>query len=173
MGKFIFDLRVKIFVRYFCGNPEICSLVHYVHVFPRYIVNLLNKFEVALTWDSRTLLIPSLLPVEETECSTVKIATKMTSWSVPQPKSSFEKEPSISSEIKVHPIPQPNKSISRLLLMSYFPSGFWSRLLTRILADLQIVNVLKDIYPMQVFSFSNTKSSRFWKLNYIIPERLH
>lgn len=30
-----------------------------------YIVNLLNKFEVALTWDSRTLLIPSLLPSEE------------------------------------------------------------------------------------------------------------
>ena len=29
-----------------------------------YIVNLLNKFEVALTWDSRTLLIPSLLPTE-------------------------------------------------------------------------------------------------------------
>lgn len=106
---------------------------------------------MALTWDSRTLLIPSLLPVEETECSTVKIATKMTSWSVPQPKSSFEKEPSIASEIKVHPIPQPNKSISRLLLMSYFPSGFWSRLLTRILADVQIVNVLKDIYPMQVY----------------------
>lgn len=30
-----------------------------------YIVNLLNKFEVALTWDNRTLLIPSLLPTEE------------------------------------------------------------------------------------------------------------
>lgn len=30
-----------------------------------YIVNLLNKFEVALTWDNRTLLIPSLLPAED------------------------------------------------------------------------------------------------------------
>ena len=30
-----------------------------------YIVSLLNKFEVALTWDNRTLLIPSLLPNEE------------------------------------------------------------------------------------------------------------
>lgn len=30
-----------------------------------YVVNLLNKFEVALTWDNRTLLIPSLLPSEE------------------------------------------------------------------------------------------------------------
>ena len=30
-----------------------------------YIVSLLNKFEVALTWDNRTLLIPSLLPTED------------------------------------------------------------------------------------------------------------
>lgn len=30
-----------------------------------YILNLLNKFEVALTWDNRTLIIPSLLPTEE------------------------------------------------------------------------------------------------------------
>lgn len=30
-----------------------------------YVVNLLNKFEVALTWDSRTILIPSLLPTED------------------------------------------------------------------------------------------------------------
>ena len=33
-----------------------------------YVVNLLNKFEVALTWDSRTLLIPSLLPTEQQVC---------------------------------------------------------------------------------------------------------
>lgn len=38
-----------------------------------YIINLLNKFEVALTWDSRTLLIPSLLPTEEHEWSTIKV----------------------------------------------------------------------------------------------------
>lgn len=38
-----------------------------------YIVNLLNKFEVALTWDTRTLLIPSLLPVDESDCSSVKV----------------------------------------------------------------------------------------------------
>lgn len=39
------------------------------------------------------------------------------------------------------------KSITRLLLMSYFPSGFWSRLITRILADDQIVNAIAKIYP--------------------------
>lgn len=30
-----------------------------------YLISLLNKFELALTWDNRTLLIPSLLPTEE------------------------------------------------------------------------------------------------------------
>lgn len=30
-----------------------------------YLLNLLNKFELAITWDNRTLLIPSLLPTED------------------------------------------------------------------------------------------------------------
>lgn len=146
-------------------------------------MNLLNKFEVALTWDSRTLLIPSLLPADETECSTVKvylyffafrskrhhfffqIANKTTSWSVPEKigSSSLVSPSSSSSIYHVHSISQPDKSISRLLLMSYFPSGFWSRLLTRILADIQIVNALKDIYPNQR-SYANGDIPSKWEL---------
>ena len=52
-----------------------------------YIVNLLNKFEVALTWDGRTLLIPSLLPTEAMMRSgvpgmdlRVKIAVRTRGW---------------------------------------------------------------------------------------------
>ena len=30
-----------------------------------YIINLLNKFEVALQWDEQNLLIPSMLPSEK------------------------------------------------------------------------------------------------------------
>nr|CAD7202602.1 unnamed protein product [Timema douglasi] len=58
------------------NEPGVMKLDDLKHVFKSskigpidtrgYIVNLLNKFEVALTWDSRTLLIPSLLPSEET-----------------------------------------------------------------------------------------------------------
>ena len=33
-------------------------------LFRTHIVSLLHKFEVALTWQSRSLLIPSLLPDE-------------------------------------------------------------------------------------------------------------
>lgn len=48
------------------------------------------------------------------------------------------------------------KSLSRLLLISYFPSGFWSRLMIRILADGQINEIAQNIYniPIEVsFAF--------------------
>lgn len=40
------------------------------------------------------------------------------------------------------------KPISRLLLISYFPSGFWSRLMIRILADNQIGEIAQNIYKI-------------------------
>lgn len=40
------------------------------------------------------------------------------------------------------------KPLSRLLLISYFPSGFWSRLMIRILADSQIGEIAKNIYSI-------------------------
>lgn len=42
-----------------------------------YIVSLLNKFEVALSWDARTLLIPSLLPTEEDSSSDRMVTVKV------------------------------------------------------------------------------------------------
>lgn len=126
-----------------------------------YIVSLLNKFEVALTWDARTLLIPSLLPTEEESLSgkavTVKIVARSRGWAMRSKKNltigSFDsiKEssaPSEPSDYDLYPVPRPEKSLSRLLLMSYFPSGFWSRLITRILADDQVVEALRCIYPL-------------------------
>lgn len=47
--------------------------------------------------------------------------------------------------------------IRRILLMTYFPSGFWSRLITRLLADEQIIEAIKNCYvsanDASVFSF--------------------
>lgn len=37
----------------------------------------------------------------------------------------------------------PERSVRRLLLMSYFPSGFWSRLMTRMLADDAVVDIVR------------------------------
>lgn len=126
-----------------------------------YIVSLLNKFEVALTWDARTLLIPSLLPTEEESANgkavTVKIVARSRGWAMRSKKNlplgSYDSitEPSAESETpnyEIYPVARPEKSLSRLLLMSYFPSGFWSRLITRILADDQVVEALRCIYPL-------------------------
>ncbi|XP_065157528.1 leucine-rich repeat serine/threonine-protein kinase 1 isoform X3 [Atheta coriaria] len=154
-----------------------------------YIVNLLNKFEVALTWDSRTLLIPSLLPSEEDIHNAqmypgqfhpmvkVKVPLRSRGWAVrskkitvsaksmlyrdssapgrfemslPSSKSSIEEPADL---IKYQILNRPsNKSITRLLLMSYFPSGFWSRLMSRILADDTIIDIIRSffIFPKEV-----------------------
>ncbi|XP_017968519.1 leucine-rich repeat serine/threonine-protein kinase 1 isoform X2 [Drosophila navojoa] len=117
-----------------------------------YIVSLLNKFEVALTWDSRTLLIPSLLPVQEAavynEGTTVKLLQRVRGRNVGC---------SVSQELNLNKLiyePRPSTSsasmscqgLRRMLLMTYFPSGFWSRLITRVLADEQIIEAIRGVY---------------------------
>lgn len=125
-----------------------------------YIVNLLNKFEVALTWDARTLLIPSLLPSEEESNEgrsvAIKIVSRSRGWALRSKKAlpisnSYDGSTETSTEpsgYDLFSVARPEKSMSRLLLMSYFPSGFWSRLITRILADDQVVEALRCIYPL-------------------------
>lgn len=132
-----------------------------------YIVSLLNKFEVALTWDSRTLLIPSLLPSEEEVCSgtgavTVRVPVRSRGRQVRGKKhvtvsprslqyvptenetqAQNENQSSITVSKKVS---ESTNAITRLLLMSYFPSGFWSRLVSRILADDTIVDIVRSYF---------------------------
>ena len=175
-----------------------------------YIVNLLNKFEVGLTWDSRTLLIPSLLPTETMLFSgipgidsRVTIPLRSRGWSqrgrrptntsagtVVGNSSFFTPGP---SETKVAPVPprsrsvparrllaskdisspmsaikkeekkvpreyelshrsEPDHAIHRLVLLAYLPSGFWSRLLTRILGDDSVVEIIRSYFviPQEV-----------------------
>lgn len=54
------------------------------------------------------------------------------------------------------------KSLSRLLLISYFPSGFWSRLMIRILADTQINEVGQNVYniPIEVSIANHSSTSK-------------
>ncbi|XP_063703322.1 leucine-rich repeat serine/threonine-protein kinase 1 isoform X2 [Culicoides brevitarsis] len=141
-----------------------------------YIVSLLNKFEVALTWDARTLLIPSLLPVEENASNgspvTIKIATRSRAWAANRGRRNFHTTPSpslpfsleaptltidTSPKFDICTIHRPEKAISRLLLMSYFPSGFWSRLITRVLADDQVVDAIRYLYPLPKEAMSDTE----------------
>lgn len=52
------------------------------------------------------------------------------------------------------------KQLSRLLLISYFPSGFWSRLMIRILADNQIGEIAQNLYSCE----NDQKNRIHWKL---------
>lgn len=110
-----------------------------------YIVHLLNKFEVALTWDNRTLLIPSLLPTEDdiyTPPVRVKIPVRSRAWAVRNKKTIVNEE----SECELTSRHDPDVAIRRLLLMSYVPSGFWSRLITRLLADDIIIQIVREFF---------------------------
>lgn len=122
-----------------------------------YIVNLLNKFEVALTWDSRSLLIPSLLPSEEDMSSqkaqpiSIKVPVKSKSRLLRTRTSSQPMLDLIDIGEHITSRSDPEVSVRRLLLMSYFPSGFWSRLITRILGDDAIINVIRQFFvPTEV-----------------------
>jgi hypothetical protein len=37
-------------------------------------------------------------------------------------------------------------SLSRFLLLSYFPSGFWPRLMSRILSDDRVVEIVRNYF---------------------------
>ncbi|KAI4476963.1 hypothetical protein M0804_013143 [Polistes exclamans] len=135
-----------------------------------YIVSLLNKFEVALTWDYRTLLIPSLLPTEEDVLRNnqiIKIPVKSRSWYTRTKKITSPMITCLNvagekanSECVLTSRSQPDCSVTRLLLMSYFPSGFWSRLITRILADDAIVEIVMSfLAPFKDFVDDNIFAS--------------
>lgn len=42
--------------------------------------------------------------------------------------------------------PDLDVGLRRILLMTYFPSGFWSRIITRLLGDEQISEAIKTFY---------------------------
>ncbi|KAH8021451.1 hypothetical protein HPB51_015847 [Rhipicephalus microplus] len=119
-----------------------------------YLLSLLNKFEVALTWDGRSLLIPSLLPSEELlRCglpgADVRVPVRSRGWGL---RSSLTRGVSAGAvqtpgsggcTLRVLAASREQPAVQRLVLLSYLPSGFWARLITRLLADDQVVEALR------------------------------
>lgn len=56
----------------------------------------------------------------------------------------------VDDQDKVEPsmtvVPRPERSVYRLLLMTYFPSGFWSRLMSRMLGDDFIIEIVRSYF---------------------------
>lgn len=127
-----------------------------------YVVNLLNKFEVALTWNSQYLLIPSLLPPDMNTNSTqdiqVKVAPRSRGRSAMrrfEPNRANKRSVSIEpTEKNTHDAErfrfdiesQPMKTINRLVLLRYLPAGFLARLQSGILSDVGFDDICADMY---------------------------
>lgn len=118
-----------------------------------YVVNLLNKFEVALTWNSQYLLIPSLLPkdplsIDSNQDFQVKVVPRMRGRSAVR---RFDHNKSLNRPTSMGPIqPDPTQTIdhsqlridvhpecilNRIILLRYLPAGFFARLQSGILSD--------------------------------------
>ena len=78
-------------------------------------INLLSKFEVALPWSSEYLLVPSLLPdCQQVSCKPIAAGVSP----------ALERAMSATAYTR-------SRVLRRQHVMSYVPSGFWPRLITR------------------------------------------
>ncbi|ULU13405.1 hypothetical protein L3Y34_016124 [Caenorhabditis briggsae] len=126
------------------------------------LLDLLHKFELALATQPRQLLIPSLLPDEyrlrsDFLTSAVKIRMKMTQWNVrcPSPAGSPAKSPlrrtsptqaNDAEDVMLHFTYDDDQLLRRIYALAYIPSGFWSRLVTRIMGDKNVCAAIESIF---------------------------
>jgi len=129
-----------------------------------YIVNLLNKFEVALTWNSQYLLIPSLLPSNPSEISggedlsldnnpkvrgrsivrryrQNRMGIRSTSIDPIKAKQGSESHRRVFEFDN-----QPESRFYRVILLRYLPAGFLARLQSDILSDPAYDDICSDIH---------------------------
>ena len=78
-------------------------------------INLLSKFEVALPWSSEFLLVPSLLPDSQQDTNQPVAAGVSNAVAQAMNATAYTK----------------GRVLRRQYVMSYVPSGFWPRLITR------------------------------------------
>ncbi|KAH3873787.1 hypothetical protein DPMN_037027, partial [Dreissena polymorpha] len=111
------------------------------------IDSLLNKFEVALAIDNDQILLPSLLPTHKDitdpgKMPKIPLRTRtISNGSGPVgthmepefPHGSIHRGEMVMNSVR--PFLNPIFSNTRLYLLTYFPSGFWPRLITKVLSD--------------------------------------
>lgn len=111
----------SLFVCFSAGVMKLSDLSHIFRSenFPanliKQYINLLSKFEVALPWSAEYLLVPSLLP-DRQPVSIQPIAPEVS--------------PVVSRAMNMAAYTK-TRVLRRQYVMSYVPSGFWPRLITR------------------------------------------
>ncbi|KAJ6225869.1 hypothetical protein RDWZM_004414 [Blomia tropicalis] len=162
---------------YFLDPQWLCDILAHVVT-----IREINPFvKNALTWDNRTILIPSLLPTDEQLQNghpgsdiLIPLRSRLKMRSLNEPdcsmfyqfknqlsfpelsyiikKKQMEKEENcderFSSICTITALARHVDSIHRLLLLSYVPCGFWSRLITRMVADESIIDIVRSFYHL-------------------------
>lgn len=106
-------------------------------------IELMSKFEVAIKISDKFLLIPSLLPDRQKECPVV----------------ADHESPELRRAMNIHAYLH-NRVHRRQYLMSYIPSGFWARLLTRLIADDRICKIVSSCYAIQGSGHAESEQAR-------------
>lgn len=116
-------------------------------------LSLLNKFELALSWDARVLLVPPLLPAREPQHAQLPVRGRAPG--VPGAQEAGAVRVSARSG-------GGGAALRRLVLLSYVPQGFWPRLQTRVLADAALAQAPANLYklaPEVTFNYPSTNQS--------------
>jgi len=117
----------------------------------------MQKFEVVLKLDDNRLLIPSLLPNDEVDSCVVfsqAITKKLLKIA------NFDQLPAHMPHVNIYEIPHP--IINRFYLLPFIPSGFFSRVMARLMSS-EILDILNQCLLNNKLGISHVVNSTHWK----------
>ncbi|XP_028406855.1 leucine-rich repeat serine/threonine-protein kinase 1-like [Dendronephthya gigantea] len=112
-------------------------------------IQLMERFEVALALDDHRLLVPSMLPRDKPGLQLADLSKMMSRGKSGLSAASEDKEN--EEECEDQTSEDQFQYLCRLYKMNYVPSGFWSRLIARLMIAVQRWGPTKDVRPTSSF----------------------